>query len=216
MYAALLQRLEALIAQGESSTRSISREDYWVRDITLFQAWLASAANTVRQIAPPESFYRDELERLTTHSDLRNGIPISVVQKTLGLLRSVHSEAQNGLLAKLEYQVFATAFDDFLDHASEFHRAGKLKEAGILASSVLEDTIKRIAKKNGIEPADKSLDPLIDELAKGGLFTPIKAKRIKSFSAVRNAAFHAEWDKLTLKDIGDLIEGTRNLLEEYL
>jgi len=216
MYDELLQRIERLIVEGEAAARTYSREDHWIKDVVRTQAWLASTANAILQITPPDSFYGEELKRLTTGAQMAHGIPVNVAQKTLGLLRSVRDEAKNGLLAKLEYQVFATAFDDFLDHSAEFHRAGKLKEAGILAAAALEDTLKRIARKNGIDPNQKTLDPLIDELAKAGLFSPIKAKRIKAYVGVRNAAFHAEWDKLELKDVGDAIEGTRSLLEEYL
>jgi uncharacterized protein YutE (UPF0331/DUF86 family) len=216
MYEQLLERIEKLIAEGEGAVRSNSREDHWVRDVVTTQAWLASAANAIQQIAPGPGIYSDELHRHTTGAEMRHGIPVSVQQKILGLLRSLRDEAKAGLLAKLEYQVFATAFDDFLDHASEFQKTGKLKEAGILAASVLEDTLKRVARKNGVDPAGKTLDPLIDELTKLNVFNAIRAKRLKAYAGVRNAAFHAEWDKLTLKDVGDLIDGTRGLLEEHL
>lgn len=177
---------------------------------------MASAANAVLQVAPHDSFFHAEINRLTTDSQLKNGIPLGVLQKVQGILKSVQTEAQNGLLAKLEYQVFATAFDDFLDHASQFHKSGKAKESAILVSAVLEDTLKRIAVKNDIDPAGYTLEPLIDELTKMGIFTPVKAKRMKSYSGVRNAALHAEWDKLDLKDIGNVIEGVRELLDGYL
>lgn len=134
----------------------------------------------------------------------------------LGLLQSVQLEAQAGLLIKLEDQVVATAFDDFLDHAAQYHKSGKIKEAAVLASAVLEDTVKRIAVKSNIDPVGLSLEPLIDELAKQSVFTAVKAKRLKSFSAVRNHALHAEWDKLDIKDVGAQISGLRELLDEHL
>ena len=48
----------------------------------------------------------------------------------------------------------------------------------------------------------KSLDPLIDELVKNEVITPVKAKRIKGFAAVRNHALHAEWEEFDIKDVG--------------
>lgn len=216
MYAQLLKRIEELLNQGQSVVRPYSDDDYWTRDVVQAQAWMASAANTILQVAPLGSFFRAEIDRLTTDPQLSNGIPIRVLQKVQGVLRSVQTEAQNGLLAKLEYQAFATAFDDFLDHASHFHKSGKVKESAILVSTVLEDTLKRVAVKNDIDTAGLSLEPLIDELTRVGVFTPVKAKRMKSYSGVRNSALHAEWDKLDLKDIGDVIEGVRELLDSYL
>lgn len=211
----LLTRIDELIAEGQVVLCN-DADKYWVADIPRAQSWMASAANAVLQVAPPGSFFRGEIDRLTTHEHLKSGIPFAILEKIHGLLQSVRDEAKNGLLTKLEYQVFATAFDDFLDHASSFHKSGKTKESAILVSAVLEDAIKRIAVKNEISPARVSLEPLIDELAKAGVFTPVKAKRMKSYSGVRNTALHAEWDKLDLKDIGDVIEGVRELLDNYL
>lgn len=212
----VLKRIDELLNQGNTILGSYRGDDYWIKEISQAQAWMTSAANAILQIAPPKSFYHAEMDRLATHENLKGGIPLTVFEKVLGVLRSVRDEANSGLLAKLEYQVFATAFDDFLDHASSFHKSGKAKEAAVLVSSVLEDTVKRIAQKNGVAAGGASLEPLIDQLVHAEVFTTVKAKRIKSYAGVRNSALHAEWDKLDLKDIGQAIEGVRELLDDYL
>ncbi|HVK57127.1 MAG TPA: hypothetical protein VM532_19115 [Burkholderiales bacterium] len=212
----VLARIDELLNQGQSIVRQYGDDDYWVKDVAQAQAWIASAANAILQVAPPKSFYRAEMERLATHDQLKTGIPLTVLNKVFGVLQSVRAEANAGMLTKLEYQVFATAFDDFLDHASSFHKAGKVKEAAILVSSVLEDTVKRIAVKNGIDPRGLSLEPLIDQLANADVISAVKSKRIKSYAGVRNTALHAEWEKLDLKDVGHAIEGVRELLDDYL
>lgn len=212
----VLKRIDELLNQGNAILGSYRDDDYWIKEISQAQAWITSAANAILQIAPPKSFYHAEMDRLATHENLKGGIPLTVFEKVVGVLRSVRDEANSGLLAKLEYQVFATAFDDFLDHAAAFHRSGKVKEAAILVSAVLEDTVKRIAQKNGVGSSGASLEPLIDQLVHAEVFTTVKAKRIKSYAGVRNSALHAEWDKLDLKDIGQAIEGVRELLDDYL
>lgn len=212
----VLHRIEELIEQGRMIANSYGKNDYWADNITQAQAWMTSAANAVIQIAPPGSFFQAEIDRLTTHDELKSGISIIILQKVHGVLQSILVEANNGLLAKLEHQVFATAFDDFLDHAEEFHRSGKLKESAVLVSAVLEDTLKRIAIKNNVTVTGLSLDPLIDELAKLGVFNLVKAKRMKSCAGIRNAALHAEWEKLDLKDVGMAINLVRELLDGYL
>jgi uncharacterized protein YutE (UPF0331/DUF86 family) len=177
---------------------------------------MTSAANAIQQVSPPGSFFREELGRLMANDEMKGGIPVLVIEKVLGLLQSLQLEAQAGLLTRLEDQVVATAFDDFLDHAAEYHRSGKVKEAAVLASAVLEDTVKRICSKSGVDTIGFSLEPLIDELAKRDIVTQVKAKRLKSYTAIRNHALHAEWDKLDLKDVGAQISGLRELLDEYL
>jgi hypothetical protein len=212
----VLQRIDALIASGISVIGQHRKEDYWMRDVVAAQNWFSSAANTIQQIAPPGSFYAAELARIVCNEQLTSGFPHASMQKLLGLLQSVQQEAKSGLLVKLEDQVVATTFDDFIDHAVQYHKSGKVKESSVLASAVLEDTLKRIATKAGVSPKGFSLEPLIDELTKAGVFSAIKSKRIKSFSAVRNHALHAEWEQIDLKDVGALLSGLRELLTEHL
>lgn len=209
-------RIDELIRTGNGIAHATSDAEFWMRDVVASQSWMTSAANVIQQVAPSGSFFRDELNRLTTIDDMKRGIPITVIKKVLGLLQSIQLEEKAGLLSRLEDQVVATAFDEFLDHAAEYHRSGKVREAAVLASAVLEDTIKRIGAKNDVKTDGVSLEPLIDELSKRNIFTQVKAKRLKSYSAIRNHALHAEWEKLDLRDVGSQISGVRELLDEHL
>jgi uncharacterized protein YutE (UPF0331/DUF86 family) len=134
----------------------------------------------------------------------------------LGLLKGTKEEWDHGLLGRMEYIVAGATFDDFLDYADEYHKGNKKMESSVLASAVLEDTVKKIAQKNGLITEGKTLDPLIDELVKANVFTPVKAKRVRSFAGVRNHALHAEWDKFDNSDVGAMIKGIRELIEESL
>ena len=216
MHEHVLKRINEIIEQGVILARSYGRDDYWVKGIIPAQAWISSAANAIQQVAPASSFFREELNRLMANDQLKGGIPTASMEKVLGLLQSVLNESNSGMLTKLEYQVVSSAFDDFLDHAEEYHRSGKIKEAATLNSAVLEDTLKRVAVKNSINPDGMSLDPLIDALTKADVFTDVKAKRLKAHAAVRNHALHAEWEKLELRDVGMQIRGVRELLDEHL
>ncbi len=108
------------------------------------------------------------------------------------------------------------SFDSFLDHAAQYHKGNKKIEAAVLGSAVLEDTVKKIAVKYGPNPGGFSLEELIDNLVKAGVITEVKAKRIRSYAGVRNSALHAEWDKFDIQDVGQLIKGTRELIEQFL
>jgi hypothetical protein len=219
----LMNRIDALLAQGASLlSHRRSQGDYgpefWVdtRHIAGVQAWMTSGANLVSLTTPPQSYFREELKRITTNQQLATGAPWELVQKMQGLLAALKEEAAHGLLRTIEDIAFASAFDEFLDHAEAFHKSNKAREAGVLAAIVLEDTIKRIAEKNGVAGRGSSLEPLVDELVKAGVFTPVKAKRVKAYAGVRNPALHAEWDKFDVRDAGDLIAGTRELIATYL
>jgi len=184
--------------------------------ISLYEAWLTSAINLVHTIAPPKSSYLQEIERIRQNEHFKYGFPSLAFQQMFGLLVSAKQEWVQGLLRQIEYVIAAETFDDFLDHAAIYHKGNKKTEASILASAVLEDTVKKIANKNGINPSGKSLDELIDELAKTDVITPVKAKRYKGYSGVRNSALHAEWGQIDIRDVGELINGVKEMIVQYL
>ena len=216
------QRFEDLSSDGQGLTNRIPMDkyspEYWIPEerIPEYQKWIGSAANLIRLIDQPKGTFVIECEKILNDPDIKTGLPSRVVYKMKGLLDSVHDEWRRGFLRKIEHIFIAEAFDDFLDHASFYHKGNKKIESSILASAVLEDTMKRIARKNGIKNKGKSLEPLIDDLVKVGVFTPVKAKRVKSFAGIRNHALHAEWDEFDIKDVGELITGVRELIDSFL
>lgn len=215
-------RFNALIDRGTQLRSRIPRDEdgpkYWTRkeEMAEYQAWLSSVANLIVAIAPPGSPFTEQVAAVLKHKCLESGVPSNVFFQMQGLLTSAREEFEHGLLGRIGYVVAAATFDDFLDHAASYHKGNRKIEASVLASAVLEDTVKKIADKNGLSVAGKSLEPLIDDLVKAAVLTPVKAKRVKGLAAVRNHALHAEWDSLDIRDVGNLIAGTRELLEEFL
>lgn len=214
----ITKRLKEIIDQGDALMNHSGKiSNGWASRTynSEFQSWITSATNILQLVSPKNSIYLIESERLLNHKDLTHGIPEVVPQKMLGLVKSAFEEWNNGLLRKIEYIVVAGAFDDFLDHAEGYHKGGKKTESAVLASAVLEDTVKKIASKNDID-SNGSLEPLIDRLIQAEILTPVKGKRVKAYAGTRNKAFHAEWDGFDIKDVGEMIKGIRELIEDYL
>lgn len=212
-------RCEELLSRGRGLLSSIGHSaygvNYWFdeRSIPQAQAWIGSVANFFRLSATPDTYFMQEVNRIVEDPELKGGVPVHSIQKLAGLLESIAEEMKHGLLRKAEYIFVATTFDDFLDHASEFHRSGKVIESAVLCSAVFEDSVRKLAEKVAVQQAGVALDAVIDALAKQGATTPIKAKRWKSFAGIRNSALHAQWDGIDLRDIGQMIDGTREIIE---
>lgn len=218
-----LERAKQLLQRGENLAGAVKRSErygphYWYPQdqISEVRSWFDSVFNIFRLTTTPDMHYHKEINKTLNHKSLRSGAPFWAVQKLCGNLTSLIEEAELGLLKKPEYVFTASAFDDFLDHAEDFHRAGKKIESSVLSSIVFENTLRKISSKHKISSNDDSIDLMIDYLAKADVFTTIRAKRIKAYAAVRNKALHAKWDEIQLRDVDDLIKGVRELLESYL
>ena len=216
------KRFAELIREGTSLVKNIPHDRdgdaYWMNDTFLqpCQRWMVSVANLVNIVTTKKSIYPGACENILTSEDMQSGVPTSKFKKYLGILESANDEWERGLLRDVEYLISAETFDDFLDHAAVYHKGNKKMEAAVLASSVLEDTIKKICKKNDIETSGNSLETLIDSMVEAEVITLVKGKRMKGFSGVRNHALHAEWDEFDISDVGNLIKGLRELISDYL
>ncbi|MFD2328978.1 hypothetical protein ACFSR7_06920 [Cohnella sp. GCM10020058] len=212
------QRFKDLLEEGEHLAAIIDTHENFVPrgSVHSFQAWLASCCNLIQMLAPRDSFHYRESNNLMEHDLMKNGIHTVVYAKVLGLFASTYIEWTKGTLGQIEYIVAAETFDDFLDHSFNYHKANKKIEAAILASTVLEDTLKKVAIKNNLQFKGISLEPLIDSLIVAGVFTQVKGKRIKACAGTRNKALHAEWDEFDIKDVGEMIKGIREVIESYL
>lgn len=216
-FATLLQTGQLLVTRLPTGESGFGHE-YYVNSLSNaeYQAWLSGVANLINMVAPPKSYYPQEIATVLSHENMQNGVMSTVVQRVFGVLTAAERDWADGLLRKIEYLLAAATFDDFLDHAAVYHKGGRKIEGAVLASAVLEDAVKKIATKNSVNVGGQSLEQLIDALTQADVFTPVKAKRIKAAAAVRNHALHAEWDKFDIKDAGTLINGVRELIENYL
>ena len=219
----LVDRAKALLQRGNSFQKLIggSQRDgnnYWYSDayIPEIRSWLDSVFNLFRLITTPDMHFHEQIIEVSKHENLKSAIPFWAVQRLCGSLASLIEEIDLGLLKKAEYIFTANVFDEFLDHSEHFQKSGKKIESSVLASIVFEDTVRKISEKNDASSRGLPMDRLIDDLVKKHVWNGIKGKRVKSYAALRNSALHANWDEFELRDVAELIKGTRELLERDL
>ena len=216
------KRFESLIQLGQRLINQIPRteyrtHEYWVdsNKLTEYHSWIYSVNNFLNFLSKANSIYAKEMSSILEKKEVKGDVSSDAVKKIFGLLNSAFTEWKEGFLERIEFIIAAETFDDFLEHSEEYHKASKKIEACVLASAVLEDTLKKIALKNSVSQ-NQSLEPLIDELTNNNIFTPVKAKKFKSYVGIRNSALHARWGEFDIKDVGYLIKGIKELIEDYM
>lgn len=208
------RRFAELVFEGEQLLKKFeANETVAVHARPACLSWLLSAVNLLEVSLPSDSRFRQEAQRLMPQADAT--IWSERIATILGILKSAGIEWRNGLIDTLELRFIGLAFEDFLKHAAAFNEGGKKMEAAVLASAVLEDTVKRLCRKHAIPSDDKSLDSLINALKANQVLGKVKAERMKSYAALRNKAFHAEWDAFDERDLRQMIDGLEEVLEGH-
>ena len=143
-----------------------------------------------------------------------NKDPRERVRITLGVLKSIKTEIEAGLVGSLELEVQGAIFGDFITLAKESLDESK-DVAAVLVSAALEDTLKRFALQNGLEVADTEMAQVINALKSEGLLKGPQAAVVQSYVKLRNKAFHAEWDQIEKETVNSAIGFTETFLLEH-
>ncbi|MFQ5957292.1 MAG: hypothetical protein ACE5KK_05925 [Candidatus Brocadiales bacterium] len=207
------KRFEELLAEGQEWIRRPKARDNWAQDEAY--GWLTAAANLVELVTRGRGSYMDQARAILGHKYLETGVPMLCIKQMVGLLQAVQSDWNKGLLRQIEYLISAENFDAFLDHAEKYHKGGKAREAGVLVSVVFEDTIRKLGKKHSLDQSS-SIESLIDGLVDCDAVTPVAGRRLKSVASLRNKALHAKWDEFDIRDVGEAVRTTRELVETAL
>jgi uncharacterized protein YutE (UPF0331/DUF86 family) len=209
----LIPKLDQLI---QSSDQFISDDHFVERSlISECQFWFSEVITWIRRSVGSDSFYCEEAVRIQGNSKRQGGIYIDDVRMMIGHLRQFRSAVYDDLLSGLHASISASDFDDFLDHAQEYHRLNRKIESSVIVSAVLEDSIKRIARTRGLKPSRK-LEETLNALKSAGVFSANETKKLKYFSGIRNSALHADWDDFDLGDVGNIIAGVRDIIDAHL
>src|SRR5262245_5348355 len=195
--AAIIDRIHELIASG----MPLSSVGKGLTGLTFIEeqsaeGWLTSAHHVVQLVIRDHmNPYRRKLQHVVVRSEISVGRRARVekehIDAVLGVLRALLQDIDAGLIVTLADRFRAEVFDDFLDHAGEYHKHAR-KEAGVIAGVVFEDTLRRIAEKAQI--TERKVEDIITALVKKDIFTETKAKRARAAAHVRTKATHAQWN----------------------
>jgi hypothetical protein len=95
--------------------------------------------------------------------------------------------------------------------------------ATVLAGAVLEKALRTLCNEQqppvsivNARGEPRALDSLIDELKKAELFNELKAKQLRSWADIRNAAAHSHFSDFGKTNVAQMISGINNFLVDYL
>lgn len=133
-----------------------------------------------------------------------------------GILLGTKSNIEGGFLTKLKSQIILDIETDFLVIANELIADGAKDSAAVLACTVLEDSLKRLAQTHNIENVQgKEMSFVTAALFKKGVIEKSTNGAILSFKALRNSAFHAQWDHVSEETVKMLLVFLPSFIEKH-
>lgn len=143
-------------------------------------------------------------------------LTFSPAYRAQGVLRAAREDYCGGHLFQVRRLVEAEIFDGFLEQAEYLLDLGYYQAAAVIAGGVLEDGLRKLCERNGIQiTAKPKLDTMNADLAKAGMFSTLVQKRITALADLRNKAAHGQWDEFESKDVAEMVAAVRRLMEEH-
>jgi hypothetical protein len=138
-------------------------------------------------------------------------ILMDLADSAQGVLQSIKSEVEAGLVGNIQLQAQGGVFGDFLTLAKNSLNENK-DVASVLACAALEDALKRYAEQQSLSVSDADMSQVINALKSQGLLKDPQAAIVQSYVKLRNKAFHAEWDKIEKESVNSAIGFTEQFI----
>jgi hypothetical protein len=143
-----------------------------------------------------------------------------VLSRVSGAALGLRKDLAAGHVRPLEEIVHADVFEDFqdfLDMASELLDNGFVAPGAVLAGSVLEEHVRKLAQANGVLVRDqrnrpRAFDSLATDLTKGTTMLETERKALVAWYGLRTAAAHGRHAELVSEDVARMIPGIRDFM----
>ena len=206
----LRKELAELVRRGKEILAHVQRLDSSLKGEELAEvtSWVSRLGNLLRRLYPSDN------QHFETYSSALSTKQFYMLHsrwnahfaQMLGVAQSVEHDINEGLLEDFRRLVQADLFVDFLEMSEHLLQEGYKDAAAVLAGSVLENTLRKVAEQNSVPTVSKSgkpltIEPLNIALAKQGAYSKLVQKQVTSWAHVRNKAAHGEFGEYSSEEV---------------
>ena len=142
------------------------------------------------------------------------------IEGGIEVLRVVKTELEGGWLFTVKGLVSAEIFSDFLDMAEYLLDERYKDPAAVLIGGVLEEHLRQLCNKNGIDSEDqkadktvpKKADRLNADLAKADVYSKLDLKSVTAWLELRNKAAHGKYAEYSHEQVENMLRGVTEFM----
>ena len=174
--------------------------------------WRSQSLVFLTDLLGPDHVYTNDFREKTMDSAYTTS-----AEAGRGILQAVLEDIDQGFIETVRQLIAAELFYDFFEQAEHLLESGYKAPAASLAGAVLENGLRSIAHRNGIQVREKEdLSTLNKKLADKEVYNRLVQRKAQVWTDVRNLADHGKFDEFSEKDVRNLIEGAQSFLADHL
>jgi hypothetical protein len=214
-YARYAERLRELIGEGikVAQLEKPSSVGSFIQNADKAQvlSWLTKGRNIIEIALGNQSPHLRHFDNLIPKSGISNIVYAREVYNFIGVLTAALDDLENGYLLGQEFFIASEVFDSIMEQARYLLQNNYKDPAAVLARVVLEDSLKRIARVEGIDENQKA-SIINDELKKKSRFSQPQWRFIQGWLDIGNSAAHGKFDQYTQDDVVKMIDDVERFL----
>ncbi len=180
-------------------------------DSDMSEEWFVSTISFISRIMGEDSEHYRAIRRHQVAISR-----LSSARSALAVLKAAQTDYNDGYLINVRRAIAAEVFDDFLEQAEHFLANGDFAVAAVIAGCVLEDGLRKLCDRNGIQLSDKpKLNSMNTDLAKAGVYELTTSKKVIWLADLRNKAAHGQWDTFKKEDAEEMVTAVRRFMEDH-
>jgi hypothetical protein len=214
----LIARVDHLIAKGYEAlaTKHNTRSFTAVVDTDKYVGFRSAGLSLINQLFGTSHSYYSEFDKT-----LNKTYYASEVNSGVEILKAIKLEIEEGWLTSIRKLVTADVFSDFLEMAEHLLKEGYKDAAAVIAGSVLEDSLRKLAVINGVSVRSEkgkplTIEPINVELAKLEVYNQLVKKQVTAWADLRNNAAHGNFGKYDEAQVKRMIEYITDFSASYL
>lgn len=207
--AAILMQLDDVLARCHASaTSALTPREMRDRGVGGIAGKSAACLAVIDRIAPGSS-YQQSAANLVEAGNLGSSITLAGL---VGVVRTLRADVEAGYTKTLEELIHADVFADFLTMAEELLAKHFKDAAAVITGSVLEEHLRKLAAKAGLNLKDPTGKPLRaarlnDDLKAAAAYSALEHKAITAWLAIRNDAAHGNYAAYDEKRLLNVLGG---------
>jgi hypothetical protein len=167
----------------------------------------------IERYSAPGSAYRRDAVKV-------DGWPGYRVLAYGAVLRALRADIADGYVTTLEGLVHADVFADFLEMAKDLLDKGYKDPAAVLAGSILEEHLRKLAAIVDVADRDDNGRPLKADrlnasLCAAGAYNKLEEKSVTASLDLRNNAAHGHYDQYDHRQVDALVTTVRDFLVRH-
>jgi hypothetical protein len=213
----VLTQIDVILADVDRAKRASQYEDYSGGlpddELGIIATRLLAI---IARISARDSVYYEQAQKAAAR-----GGSSHMVRDLGSILRALRADAEAGYVQSFSELVRAEVFADLLEMADELQQKGYKDAAAVLAGSVLEGHLRKLAIKAGIaivrdDGSPKKADTLNNDLATtAGAYNTLQQKGVLALLDLRNKAAHGHYADYDHKQVSAMIRDVRDFIMRY-